>query len=207
MDRMNITVEIQSVGPKRTNVRSSMYVASLISATKDKFNLDGNYVLVRKGERQPLSPEMPLDQAGISDGNVLVCARVVQASRTKDAIQSGVREPISKQFKRVYLQEERQLVEYDMAWQPAVIGRRDRRDPSNNKLLVVDLEGFEEAPTVSRHHACITEKDGSFFVEGISENNPTYLGDTRLKPGIKVSLPVGSRIRVGRVTLTFYVIS
>src|SRR3972149_3436298 len=167
MDRMNITVEIQSVGPKRTNVRSSMYVASLISATKDKFNLDGNYVLVRKGERQPLSPEMPLDQAGISDGNVLVCARVVQASRTKDAIESGVREPISKQFKRVYLQEERQLVEYDMAWQPAVIGRRDRRDPSNNKLLVVDLEGFEEAPTVSRHHACITEKDGSFFIEEI----------------------------------------
>ncbi len=207
MDRMDITVEIQSIGPKRANVRSSMYVASLISATKDKFNLDGSYVLVRKGERQPLSPEIPLEQAGISDGSVLVCARVVQASRTKDAIESGVREPISKQFKRVYLQEVRQLVEYDMAWQPAVIGRRDRRDPSNNKLLVVDLEGFEEAPTVSRHHACITEKDGSFFIEGISENNPTYLGDTRLKPGIKVSLPVGSRIRVGRVTLTFYVIS
>lgn len=207
MDRMNITVEIQSIGPKRANVRSSMYVASLISATKDKFNLDGSYVLVRKGERQPLSPEIPLDQAGISDGSVLLCARIVQASRTKDAIESGVREPISKQFKRVYLQEVRQLVEYDMAWQPAVIGRRDRRDPSNNKLLVVDLEGFEEAPTVSRHHACITEKDGSFFIEGISENNPTYLGDTRLKPGIKVSLPVGSRIRVGRVTLTLYVIS
>ena len=207
MDRINITVEIPSAGPKRANVRSSMYVASLISMTKDKFNLDGNYVLVQKGERQPLSPEMPLDQAGISDGSVLVCAAVVEASRTKDALKSGVRQPISKHFKRVYLQEERQLVEYDAAWQPAIIGRRDRRDPSNNKLLAVDLEGLEEAPTVSRHHACITEKDGSFYLESITEHNPTYLGDTRLKPGMKYPLPIGSRIRVGRVSLVFYIIS
>lgn len=207
MDRMNITIEVQAVGPKRANVRSSMFVSSLIATAKDKFNLDGNYVLLRKGERQPLDPEMPLDQAGVADGSVLVCARVVQASRTKEAIQRGVREPISPQFKRVYLQEERQLVEFDIAWQPAIIGRADRRDPSNNKLLAVDLEGVEDSPTVSRHHACITEKDGSFFIESISENNPTYVGDARLKSGIKVPLPVGSRVRVGRLMLTFYIIS
>ena len=77
-----------------------------------------------------------------------------------DAIRRGLRARLSKNFKRVYLQEDRALAEYDLAWQPAVIGRKDHRDPSKNKLLAVDLGDMEEAPSISRHHACITEAGG-----------------------------------------------
>jgi pSer/pThr/pTyr-binding forkhead associated (FHA) protein len=71
----------------------------------------------------------------------------------------------------------------------------------------VDLADAEETPSVSRHHAAITEAGGSFFLESLNQDNPTYLGDTRLRYGVKYPLPVGSRIGVGRLALTFQIIS
>ena len=105
------------------------------------------------------------------------------------------------------MQEQRTLNEYDLAWQPAIIGRKDHRNPSNNKLLAVDLEDAEDLPTVSRHHACITLREGSFFIETIQARNPTFLDETRLKPGIKYPLAAGSVIQIGRLTLTLFIIS
>lgn len=209
MDRMNVTIEIQANGitPRRVNLRSSLLVSNLIATTKDKFNLDGNFELRLKDSRQPLKPDSELDEAGVTEDSVLVCSRVLEATGTLDAIKRGAREGLSKKFKRVYLQDERNLIEYDIAWQPAIIGRKDVRDPSKNKLLAVDLEDLEEATTVSRHHACITEQNGSFFIESINERNPTFLGDARLRPGVKHPLPAGSKIRAGRVAVTFHVIS
>ncbi|NIN66848.1 MAG: FHA domain-containing protein, partial [Anaerolineae bacterium] len=61
--------------------------------------------------------------------------------------------------------------------------------------------------TVSRHHACITSREGSFFFETIQPRNPTYLDGARLKPAIKYPLSAGSVIQVGRITLTFNIIS
>lgn len=208
MDRMTLTIDIsaQGIGPRRVNLRSNLVVANLVATIKDKFNLDGDFRLRLESSRQPLPPEAELDAAGVTEGAVLICAPVAEATGTLEAIQRGARDRLSKNFKRVYLQEERSLVEYDLAWQPAVLGRRDRRDPSQNRLLAVNLEDAEESSTVSRHHACVTEQAGSFFIESVNEHNPTFLGDARLKPGVKYPLPVGSRIRVGRVTLTFYII-
>ncbi|MBI3362211.1 MAG: FHA domain-containing protein [Chloroflexi bacterium] len=206
---MTVTIEIRAndIGPKQANLRSSLVAANLITTIKDKFNLDGNFELLLQNSRQPLSAESALDRAGVAEGSTLIFSRVVEGTGTAEAIERGVRLRLSKKFKRVYLQEERTLGEYDIAWHPAIIGRKDRRDPSKNKLLTADLDDLEESQTVSRHHACITEKDGSFFIESTNEHNPTYLGDTRLKMGLKYPLPIGSRIRVGRVSLVFYIIS
>jgi hypothetical protein len=208
MDRMNLTIDIRanSVGPKRVNLRSSLVVDNLILTIKDKFNLDGEFELHLGGSRQALPYGVELDRAGVTDGSVLLCTRIVESTGTLDAIRRGARARLSKNFKRVYLQQGRTLAEYDLAWQPAVIGRKDNRDPSKNKLLAVDLGDLEEATTVSRHHACITEEGGSFFLESLNEHNPTYLGDTRLRFGMKYPLPVGSRVGIGRVSLTFYTI-
>lgn len=81
------------------------------------------------------------------------------------------------------------------------------RNPANNKLLAVDLEEMEELPTVSRHHAAITEKSGSFFIEDIQGRNPVYLEGQRLKQGIQYPLAAGATIQLGRVSLTFRLIS
>jgi hypothetical protein len=208
MDRMNLSIDIRanSIGLRRVNLRCSLVVDNLIATIKDKFNLDGEFELHLGTSRQALPPGVELERAGVGEGAVLVCTRVIESTGTLDDIRRGVRVRLSKNFKRVYLQEGRALAEYDLAWQPAVIGRNDNHDPSKNKLLAVDLADLDEATTVSRHHACITEEGGSFFLESINEHNPTYLGDTRLRFGVKYPLPVGSRVGIGRVALTFYTV-
>jgi pSer/pThr/pTyr-binding forkhead associated (FHA) protein len=71
----------------------------------------------------------------------------------------------------------------------------------------VDLEGIEDLPTVSRHHACITSRGGKFFIEQIQARNPTYIDGKRLKVNTKYPLPAGAVIQVGRISLTFNILS
>ncbi len=205
MDRRNLTLDIRAdnIGAKRVNVRSSLTVENLVATIKDKFNLDGEFRLTLQGASEPLSAEAPLDHAGVGEDSTLVCVRVTEATGTLDAIRGGERHGFSKAFKRVWLAEGSTLAEYDLAWQPAVIGRKDHRNPMNNRLLAVDLEPVEELPTVSRHHACITEKRGQFFLEDIQGRNPVYLDGTRLRQGSQHPLTAGQTIQVGRVQLTF----
>ena len=205
MDRLHLTLDIRAgnIGAKRVNVRASLTVGSLITTIKDKFNLDGEFRLTLPSSTEPLAPETPLDQAGVEEDGTLVCTRVTEATGTLDAIRSGERLGFSKAFKRVWLTEGSTLAEYDLMWQPAVIGRRDHRNPMNNRLLAVDLEHVEDLPTVSRHHACITEKRGQFLLEDIQGRNPVYLDGIRLRQGTQHPLTAGQSIQVGRVRLTF----
>ena len=41
----------------------------------------------------------------------------------------------------------------------------------------------KELPSVSRHHAAITEKDGSFYIEAVQERNPLFLDGVKLRYG------------------------
>ena len=209
MERLTLSVNIRpnKIGTKEVNVRSSMTVANFIASIQDKFNLDGTLELRLKGAKGPLKLSEPIEGIGVADGSALICERVVEDTGTQDAIQRGFREPFDDQFKRIYLVENHTLAEYDLTWQPAIVGRKDHRNPSNNRLLAVDLEGMEDLPTVSRHHACITMQEGTFFIEQTQDHNPTFLDETRLEVGMKYPLAAGSTIRLGRVMLTFYVIS
>ena len=209
MERLTLTVDIRpnKVGKQQVNIRSNMTVANFITTIQDKFNLDGHLELNVKGTKGPLVRSEPLEQIGVADGAVLICNRVVEDTGTQDAIQRGIRAPFDDQFKRIYLVESRTLAEYDLTWQPAIVGRKDHRNPSNNRLLAVDLEGTEDLPTISRQHACISMNKGTFFLEQIQDHNPTFLDETRLDAGVKYPLAAGSTIRLGRVIMTFYVIS
>jgi len=50
-------------------------------------------------------------------------------------------------------------------------------------------------------------KGGSFFIETIQARNPTYLDGLRLEQGLLYPLSAGSSVQVGRVSLTFHIIS
>ena len=93
MDRMTVTIDIRdnNIGPKHVNLRSSLVVANLIATIKDKFNLDGNYVLRLEGDRYKLPDEAPLDQTAAREGSVLVCEPVLEATGTLDAIHDALR--------------------------------------------------------------------------------------------------------------------
>ncbi len=210
MDRFNLTLNIagSAIEKRHLNVRSSLPVASLIATIQDKFNLDGRYELRLDSESRPALPlEKQLMEVGVREGATIVCVRIVEATGTEEAIRRGHRESFSKNFKRVYMVENRSLTEFELGWQPAILGRRDVRNPANNKLLAVDLEDMEELPTVSRHHAAITEKSGSFFIEDIQGRNPVYLDGQRLKQGIQYPLAAGATVQLGRVSLTFRLVS
>lgn len=208
-ERYTITLDIKpkKIGKKKVNLRNNLIVANLIAEIQDHFSLDGNLALQPESADKPLDSESRLNQAGIEDGDVLVCRQVQRDTGTRDAIARGVREPLPEGYKRVFLEEERTRTEYELEWQPAIIGRWDHRDPSKNRLLVADLEGLEELPTVSRHHACITVEDGKFFLEQLAARNPTYLEGTKLEQNQKYPLEPGDKIQLGRISLTFNALS
>jgi hypothetical protein len=207
MARLNVIIEVQSIGPKRANVRSSLLVGNLVASVKDKFNLDGNFDLYLKGQRQPLNPAAELEDSGVIEGSVLACVPLREDTGTLDAIRQGTRQRFSKKFRRAYVIEESKRLEYDLLWFPAIIGRKDRANPSNNRLLAVDLEEAEESASVSRHHACITEKEGSFYVESLNDRNLTILNGTKIRPGAKHPLPAGAVIQVGNLKLVFNLVA
>jgi hypothetical protein len=208
-NRLNLKVKIEpnKLGTKEINIRSSLLVANLIGDIQDKFSLDGTLALYPEKADTPLNLNSPLIETGVEEGGTLVCRLVQADTGTADAIARGVRETYPEGFKRVYLEDERTTTAYDLEWQPAIIGRWDHRNPANNRLLAVDLEELEELPTVSRHHACITLDDGKFFIERLAARNPTYLDESQLRSGRKYPLEAGAKIQMGRVTLTFNVLS
>lgn len=208
MDRLNLTLDIQTngIGARRVNVRSSLQVATLVATIKDKFNLDGNYSLRIQGSRTSLPGDTALDAMGVPEGAALQVVRIVESTGILDAIARGVRQPFSKRFSRVYLREQRTLAEFDLRWQPAIIGRRDVRNPSNNRLLIADLEDMETLPSVSRHHTAITEQGGSFYIESVQDRNPTLLDGTKMRNSERYPLPPGTLIKVGNIALSFQVI-
>ena len=195
----------QLTGDKRINIRSNLTVGDLITTIQKQFSLDGLYELKLGGRL--LDPALPLDEQGVADQVRLVFSPTeIKRSDTADLIARGVRRELTVQKQRVYLRDDREGSEYDITWQPCVIGRRDPRDPARNRLLAVDLDEAGDAMSVSRQHACISEEGGVFYVEGLSDRNPTYINDVPLRFGVKSLLHAGDRILAGKISLTFYII-
>jgi FHA domain len=195
----------QIKGDKRINIRSNITAGDLITAIQKQFSLDGLYE-IKLGNRL-LDPALPLDEQGVADqGRLLFSATEMKRSDTADLIVRGVRQEFSVPKQRVFVSDDREGTEYDIYWQPAVLGRRDPRDAFRNQLVAVDLEEAGDSMSVSRHHACITEAAGQFYVEGLSDRNPTYVNDAPLRFGVKTLLHAGDRILMGRISLTFYVV-
>lgn len=208
-ERFNLTIDIPNIGQKRINTRANLPVINLLANITDKWNLDGVYELRVAESRFALPPDKPLNQLmeyGMADNATLVCRRLKQTTLTQDLIRQGRQLAFSKHYSRVFAREERTLREFPLRWQPAIIGRRNLGNPVENKLLAVDLTDVEEMPSVSRHHACITESKGQFYLEDIQGRNPVYVNEKRVGLAERVPLTAGSVIRVGDLILQFQVV-
>ena len=60
-----------------------------------------------------------------------------------------------------------------------------------------------EKPTVSRHHALVTEEGDRWFLEDRGSFNGTFLNGSRIQPGAKVPLRHGDRIGLGAESVVF----
>jgi hypothetical protein len=164
----------------------------------------GDYSLFPMGQEEPLDPGRTLAQYGLKNGDELVIRKSPPAftSRILTAIEKGEKVSVSSSY-GAYLEEERHGLTFEIQWQPAIIGRIYQMNPSQNKLLAIDLSKVDGSEFVSRHHACISEKGGQFFIESLNPRNPTYINDQALNYQQEHILQPGDRVRVGRIVLTF----
>lgn len=92
-----------------------------------------------------------------------------------------------------------------LQWYPAIIGRRDK-DASRNHLLAVDLSYIPNANQISRQQACITYRNGNYYLHHLSNSLQTYLNHELLDHHKPYVLQAGDQIRLGKlVTLQFTV--
>lgn len=75
-----------------------------------------------------------------------------------------------------------------------------RPDPSTGSQPEIDLGPFDDARTLSRRHAKIMHKDGTYFVcEEKATTNGTYLNGERLAVGASMPLKPGDTLRFGSI--------
>ena len=124
-----------------------------------------DYHLVYAEDQKPLD-----DEADLS-GQLANEARLVLVEN-EQPLPQGTERPAQA----IYLREQTTGKVYKLHWQPAIIGRPDKSQP-NDDWMAVNLESYKTGLRVSRRHAQITEKNGSYYVHSMSRN-PTFLRDS-----------------------------
>lgn len=81
-----------------------------------------------------------------------------------------------------------------------------RWDADNGVFPDIDLDAFDGEAKVSRRHARIIFKNGSYTIEDLGSTNGTYVNrGRRLIPGAPQRLNDGDEIIVGKTFLRFYI--
>jgi hypothetical protein len=206
MDRIILTIssDLFDDTNQEASVRKNLPVRSLITDIQREFSLpEGNYSLSLKGSSKPLDPEKTLEQLGIQTGVELLFGRERRKFIRPIAVRGGGTFRMIMDLNQAFLREDSTGKIFEIEWQPAIIGRPDASNPQSADTLCADLSAFEEARSVSRQHARITELKGQYYLEGLAEKNPTYLNEQEIMVGEKRSLKAGDKIRVGKIMLTF----
>ncbi|MBX3084719.1 MAG: FHA domain-containing protein [Anaerolineae bacterium] len=198
---------------EEASVRENLPIRTLISEICKEFELpEGSYTLRQEGGKA-LEPDKTLEQVNVRMGAVLVFSRERRSVRrpTQLVAASGAVNLTGAPRSRAMITSSNHALlkdsttgdVYEIMWQPAIIGRPDANNPASADILAVNLGKNAAAQTVSRQHARITELDGQYFLESMSERNPTYLNDGQVRLGEKRFLAPDDKIRVGTITLVF----
>ncbi len=207
MPRLLITIEsdLFDIPKQDASVRENLPVRTLLSETRQEFNLpeDTTYSLRLQSTGKLLDPEKTLEQQSVQTGAVLLLNRERRAPVREAAVgAAAARMPLTSNA-RPLLREDATGKIFEIAFQPAIIGRPDPTNPQSAELLAVNLGPFDNAKSVSRYHARITESHGSFLLESLADHNPAFLNDSIVRIGEKRVIVPGDKLRCGRVVLTF----
>ncbi len=205
MERIILTVESELFDEvsQEASVRKNVTLRSLMIEIQREFSLpEGNYLLQIKGEKRALDLEKTLEQLNIQTGAEIVFARDRRNAARVMAL-GGSTHTMIVSSRQAYLVEDETGKVFEIEWQPAIIGRPDANNPVSGQTLAVNLGSFEEARTVSRQHATITERSGVYFVESMAERNPALLNGETIHIGERRSLHVDDKILIGKISLTF----
>lgn len=205
MERIILTVESELFDEvsQEASIRKNVTMRNLMIEIQREFSLpEGNYLLQIKGEKRSLDLDKTLEQLNIQTGAEIVFARDRRNAARVMAL-GGSTHTMIISSKQAYLVEDETGKVFEIEWQPAIIGRPDANNPVSGQTLAVNLGGFDEARTVSRQHATITERGGIYFIESMAERNPALLNGDTIHMGERRSLHIDDKILIGKISLTF----
>ncbi|HEY0607059.1 MAG TPA: FHA domain-containing protein [Herpetosiphonaceae bacterium] len=166
--RLELSIDVFEEKQQRALVMPTLTAHELIEAIIKEFRslayLSGSpsaYTLRRSRDGAALEPAQPLVQQ-LTSGDHLVLAE------DEPPLPEGTQRP----SKHAYLREEGGDKVYKLHWCPAIIGRPDDTLPHNERL-VVNLASHPRGLRVSRRHAQISEDNGRFYIQGLSQNATT----------------------------------
>jgi pSer/pThr/pTyr-binding forkhead associated (FHA) protein len=192
---IDVKIDVFESADQRARVLETLTPAGLIQEILKEFDditadTPEKYAIYLKGMERPLSPGSTMAQLDIQPQDELVFDYVRQTIRQ-------MLEPKDYAF----LHEVTTRKDYDIQWQPAVIGRPDS-DVGHNIILAVNVQLLPNGRSVSRKHAQITFSEGRYFIEPLAEHNPVFLNGKEIPLNSKREIKNNDKIAIGRHKIT-----
>lgn len=194
---IDVKIDVFEHTGQRARLRKSLTVKDLIEEILREFDdiaadAPEKYALYLKGFDRPLAHSNTLTQLDIQPQDELVFEYVRQTFRQ-------MLEP------RYYatLREEVTGKEFDIQWQPAVIGRPSN-EVDHNIMLAVNVQLLPNGMTVSRRHAQITFAEGRYFIEPMADQNPVFLNGKEIPVNSRREIRHGDKLTFGRNRLSMF---
>jgi pSer/pThr/pTyr-binding forkhead associated (FHA) protein len=197
-DYIDVKIDVFEHTGQRARVRRSLTVNALIDEILREFDdiaadAPEKYAIYLKGFDHPLKPVETLAQLDIQPQDEMVFDYVRQAIRR-----------MLDPHNYAILREDGTGKEFDIQWQPAVIGRPST-EVDHNIILAVNVQLLPDGKTISRRHAQITFSEGRYFIEPLAEQNPVFLNGKELPVHNKREIRNGDKLAFGnnKLTMTF----
>lgn len=197
-DYIDVKFDIFEYVGQRARVRKSLNVNALKGEILREFDDipaedPDNYAIYLKGAEKPLDEKQTLAELDVQPQDELVFdhfRNLIRRMLAPDQVVSFVEDRTRKVF--------------EVAWQPAVIGRPST-EIDHNIVLAVNLQTVPDGNWISRRHAQMTFSKGKYYLEPMAEYNPVYFNGKELPFGKKVELKNGDKLLLGpkKLPLTF----
>ncbi|MFQ5922854.1 MAG: FHA domain-containing protein [Anaerolineales bacterium] len=155
------------------------------------------YILKIENATEPIRPESSLRAAGVVHGDVL---QLLIKTLPKELSESDA----GRRFAGPGLVSADGTV-FPFRVKNALVGRVDRASGLTESVLGVDLTTLdtEDSPSVSRRHAQVLLRKGSYLLHDLKSTNGTRVNGKELGPDSRVALQHGDRVQFGEVGLIF----
>jgi pSer/pThr/pTyr-binding forkhead associated (FHA) protein len=197
-DYLQVTFNIFDYTGQHAKIRTDMTVETLILEILKEFDdLDRKtpeaYALYLKGINKPFERDQTIANLDLQSQDELELRYVNKSAK------EGIGEA-----PQAYLEEATTHSRFEIAWQPAIIGRKSN-DPSHSDLLAVDLSFHPASHQVSRRNAQITYDEKGYYIEPLSPNNPIRMrGEKKLIEQKRLLKPMDQIcFGGGQIVLTF----
>jgi hypothetical protein len=203
--RLELFIDVLEHTNQRALALATITPPELVAAIIDEFQelsylarTPAAYQLVKAEDRSLLDNDRPLNRQVAAKQRLIL----VEA---EPPLPPGAQRP----SRPIYLRDQDGAV-YKLHWLPAIIGRPDPAQPHND-LIAVNLAEHSQGQRVSRRQAQISEEQGRFYLESLSQNQTTLRPQqgaaASLSPHTRLPLQHGDTIflDLSQIALTFLV--